>query len=51
MGTMAWTMDGARPDGYRPAPLLGQDTRSVLTELLDVSESELGRLENDGVLG
>lgn len=34
----------------RAAPLLGQHTRSVLTELLAMSEVELETLERDGVL-
>ena len=49
---------GATPDfsnmdrkPVKPAPILGQDTDSVLSELLSLSSSELGRLHDDGVIG
>ena len=35
----------------RPTPTLGQDTASVLGELLNLSESELASLASDGVIG
>ncbi|MBZ9557315.1 CoA transferase [Halomonas coralii] len=40
------------PVAYRnPAPLLGQDTDSVLSEYLDLSLGQLSQLKADGVLG
>ena len=35
----------------RPPPLLGEHNSEVLTELLDLSEEELARLESDQVIG
>ena len=34
----------------RPAPLLGQHTEAVLTDLLDLSTAEIGRLERDRIV-
>jgi benzylsuccinate CoA-transferase BbsF subunit len=34
----------------RPAPLLGQHTREVLSDLLGLDEARLDALEADGVL-
>lgn len=40
------------PVAYRnPAPLLGQDTDSVLSEYLDLTPGALSRLKNDGIVG
>lgn len=40
------------PVSYRnPAPLLGQDTDSVLAEYLDLSPDALSKLKNEGILG
>jgi crotonobetainyl-CoA:carnitine CoA-transferase CaiB-like acyl-CoA transferase len=38
------------PDVRRPAPLLGQHTREVLTQVLGVGDEEFASLERDGVL-
>jgi crotonobetainyl-CoA:carnitine CoA-transferase CaiB-like acyl-CoA transferase len=38
------------PDVRRPAPLLGEHTREVLTELLGVDDAEMDALEREGVL-
>ena len=35
----------------RPAPLLGQDTDSVLTEYLQLSSEQLSQLKSEGVIG
>ena len=35
----------------RPAPTLGQHTRQVLMELLDLDSGELDALEAEGVIG
>jgi crotonobetainyl-CoA:carnitine CoA-transferase CaiB-like acyl-CoA transferase len=34
-----------------PAPMLGEHTRAVLSERLGLHEDELGRLEDEGVVG
>lgn len=40
------------PVAYRnPAPLLGQDTDSVLSEYLDLTPDALSRLKNEGIVG
>jgi len=38
------------PAVRRPAPMLGEHTREVLTELLGVDDAEIAALERDGVL-
>ena len=35
----------------RPAPVLGQDTDQVLSEILGLSDGELGRLHDQGIIG
>ena len=40
----------ATPAEFRPAPLLGQHNRQVLSELLGLSEAEIRGLEDAGVL-
>ena len=35
----------------RPAPVLGQDTDQVLSEILGFSDGELGRLHDQGIIG
>jgi len=46
---LPWTMDSLGAD-YRRAPLLGEHTREVLTELLGVSDADYAKFEADGVL-
>ncbi len=46
---LPWHMDSLGVQ-YRRAPLLGEHTHDVLTELLGVSETDYARLEADGVL-
>ena len=46
---LPWRMDSAVAD-YRRAPLLGEHTHEVLTNLLGVDEAEYARLSADGVL-
>jgi len=43
-------MSETRPYPKGPAPGLGEDNRSVLTELLGLSEAELERLRREGVI-
>jgi len=43
-------MSETRPYPKGPAPGLGEDNRSVLTKLLDLSEAELERLRREGVI-
>jgi len=38
------------PPGYRPAPLLGQDNEYVYGELLGMSQAEINKLKEEGVL-
>ena len=38
------------PEAHHPAPLLGEHTREVLTELLGVDDAEFESLEREGVL-
>lgn len=45
-----WTMSRTPCKVKSPAPLLGADTRTVLTELLGYGEEQLRALENEGVL-
>jgi 2-methylfumaryl-CoA isomerase len=35
----------------RPAPISGQDTDEVLTEILGMGEGELARLHDRGIIG
>ncbi len=42
---------GFEPRPAGPAPRLGEHNREVLTELLGLSEAELGRLESEGIIG
>ena len=44
-------MSGAAPVPVRPAPLLGEHTRTALAEVLGMTDAELDALERDGVLG
>jgi crotonobetainyl-CoA:carnitine CoA-transferase CaiB-like acyl-CoA transferase len=41
---------GTPPRVREPAPLLGQHTREVLTQLLGLTENDVDVLERDGVL-
>ena len=41
---------GGRAVAPRPAPQLGQDTATVLSELLDIDDRELTQLAGDGVI-
>ncbi len=50
MGTVSWAIDGARPNGYSPAPLLGQHNQRVFCDLLGLSQKEVGRLAESGVI-
>lgn len=45
-----YRLDGVRMPVRMAPPLLGQDTRDVLSELLGVSDKEMERLKQDGVL-
>lgn len=45
-----YRMDGVRMPVRMAPPLLGQDTRDVLGELLGVSDQEIERLKQGGVL-
>jgi CoA:oxalate CoA-transferase len=38
-------------ESYSPAPLLGQDTDRVLTDLLSMSEASIAALKSEGVIG
>ena len=40
----------SRSEHYRPAPLLGQDSNAVLTEILQLDEQEVARLQAAGVI-
>jgi crotonobetainyl-CoA:carnitine CoA-transferase CaiB-like acyl-CoA transferase len=44
-------MSGAAAVAAQPAPLLGEHTRAVLSDVLKMSDEELDALEADGVLG
>ena len=44
-------MSGSAAVPAQPAPLLGEQTRIVLSEVLGMSDGELDALESDGVLG
>ena len=46
---LPWRME-ERGSVYRRAPLLGEHTREVLTTYLGISDTEYGRLEQEGVL-
>ena len=46
---LPWRTDSAGVD-YRRAPLLGEHTRTILSNLLDIDEAEYARLSADGVL-
>lgn len=45
-----YRMDGVRMPVRMAPPLLGQDMRDVLSELLGVSDQEMERLKQGGVL-
>jgi crotonobetainyl-CoA:carnitine CoA-transferase CaiB-like acyl-CoA transferase len=38
-------------DSSQPAPLLGEHNRKVFSELLKLSDAEIARLQNDGIIG
>ncbi len=40
----------SRPEHYHPAPVLGQDSDAVLTEVLRLDEQEVARLRTAGVI-
>ncbi len=44
-------LSGAAAVQVQPAPLLGEHTRTVLSDVLGMTEDELDALEGDGVLG
>jgi crotonobetainyl-CoA:carnitine CoA-transferase CaiB-like acyl-CoA transferase len=44
-------MSGAAPVPAEPAPLLGEHTRSVLSDVLGMTDDEIDALHSDGVLG
>jgi crotonobetainyl-CoA:carnitine CoA-transferase CaiB-like acyl-CoA transferase len=46
-----WRAVGAENGGAAPAPLLGQHTDEVLREVLELSDGEITRLREEGVLG
>ena len=50
MGTLSWSIDGARPEHYRHAPLLGEHNDYVFGELLDLSKEEIRHLTDAEVL-
>ena len=43
-------IDGARGDGWRAAPKLGEHNREVLSDLLGMTTAEIEALEREGVL-
>ncbi len=50
MGTVSWAIDGEKPKGFRPAPLMGQHNQSVFCGLLGLPEEEVARLIESGVI-
>jgi crotonobetainyl-CoA:carnitine CoA-transferase CaiB-like acyl-CoA transferase len=42
--------DEAEPESFAPAPLLGEDNRRVLVDLLGHSDEELAAWRRDGVV-
>jgi crotonobetainyl-CoA:carnitine CoA-transferase CaiB-like acyl-CoA transferase len=47
---LAWTLTRAPAPAMRAAPLLGEDTMSTLTHVLDLDSQELAKLDESGVL-
>jgi len=50
MGTVSWSFDGERAVRVGRSPLLGEHNGYVLRELLDLSEADLQRLTEAGVI-
>ncbi len=50
MSNLSWSIDGNRPVEYPPAPLAGEHSRYVLEELLDLSQDEIKRLTDAGIV-
>ena len=50
MGTTAWRIDGERPTAFTPAPLLGEHTRHVLGDLLQMDRGEIDDLVRRGIV-
>jgi crotonobetainyl-CoA:carnitine CoA-transferase CaiB-like acyl-CoA transferase len=50
MPTASWSIDGNRPSQYRPAPLLGEHNHRILSDLLGVTEDDVHRLTEAGVI-
>ena len=50
MGTTSWTANGGRPGPTVRAPLMGEQTRYVVEDILGIPEAETRRLSGLGVL-
>ena len=50
MGTTAWRIDGQRPTAFTPAPLLGEHSRHVLGDLLQMDRGEIDDLVRRGIV-
>ena len=50
MGTTAWRIDGQRPTAFTPAPLLGEHSRHVLGDLLQMDREEIDDLVRRGIV-
>ena len=50
VGPVLRYLAGVEEPSVRPAPLLGADSRAILTRLLGVSEVEVDRLVAEGVV-
>ena len=48
--TVSWSIAGKRPKDFRPAPLLGQHNQYIFGELLGLSDKEIQRLTESGVI-
>lgn len=48
--TLPWTLDGRRPDRYRPAPSLGKDEDVILGRLLQLTASQVQALRVAGTV-